>query len=51
MAIIMKSSIKITKGFDTWQAMVKAQEDRYYYIHRPNLPRDCDPCCSPNYDS
>ena len=24
----MKSSIKITKGFDTWQAMVKAQEDR-----------------------
>ena len=28
MAIIMKSSIKITKGFDTWQAMVKAQEDR-----------------------
>ena len=28
MAIIIKSSIKITKGFDTWQAMVKAQEDR-----------------------
>ena len=28
MAIIMKSSIKITKGFDTWQTMVKAQEDR-----------------------
>ena len=28
MAIIMKSSIKITKGFDTWQAMVKAQEDK-----------------------
>ena len=28
MAIIMKSSIKIIKGFDTWQAMVKAQEDR-----------------------
>ncbi len=28
MAIIMKSSIKITKGFDTWQAMVKTQEER-----------------------
>jgi len=28
MAIIMKSSIKITKGFDTWQAMVKSQEDK-----------------------
>jgi hypothetical protein len=24
----MKSSIKITKGFDTWQAMVKSQEDK-----------------------
>ena len=28
MAIITKSSIKITKGFDTWQAMVKSQEDK-----------------------
>ena len=28
MAIIIKSSIKITKGFDTWQAMVNAQENR-----------------------
>ena len=28
MTIITKSSIKITKGFDTWQAMVKSQEDK-----------------------
>ena len=28
MAIIVKSEIKITKGFDTWQKMVKSQEDR-----------------------
>ena len=28
MAIIVKSAIKITKGFDTWQIMVKSQEDR-----------------------
>ena len=28
MAIITKSSIKITKGFDTWKAMVKSQEDK-----------------------
>ena len=28
MAIIMKSSIKITKSFDIWQTMVKAQENR-----------------------
>ena len=28
MAVIVKSSIKLSKGFDTWQAMVKSQEDR-----------------------
>jgi len=28
MAIIVKSSIKLSKGFDTWQTMVKSQEDR-----------------------
>ena len=28
MAILVKSQIKITKGFDTWQKMVKSQEDR-----------------------
>jgi len=28
MAIIMKSEIKITKGFDTWQKMVKSQVDK-----------------------
>jgi len=28
MSIIVKSQIKITKGFDTWKAMVKSQEDR-----------------------
>ena len=28
MAIIVKSEIKITKGFDTWQKMVKSREDR-----------------------
>ena len=28
MAIVVKSEIKITKGFDTWQKMVKSQEDR-----------------------
>ena len=28
MAIIVKSSIKLSKGFDTWQAMVKTQEER-----------------------
>ena len=27
-SIIVKSQIKITKGFDTWKAMVKSQEDR-----------------------
>ena len=26
--IIVKSSIKLSKGFDTWQAMVKTQEER-----------------------
>ena len=25
---LVKSEIKITKGFDTWQKMVKSQEDR-----------------------
>jgi len=28
MSIIVKSQIKISKGFDTWKAMVKSQEDR-----------------------
>lgn len=28
MSIIVKSQIKITKGFNTWKAMVKSQEDR-----------------------
>jgi hypothetical protein len=28
MAIIVKSSIKITKGFDTWQKMVKSQDKK-----------------------
>ena len=28
MSIIVKSQIKITKGFDTGKAMVKSQEDR-----------------------
>ena len=28
MTIIVKSSIKLSKGFDTWQAMVKTQEKR-----------------------
>ena len=28
MAIIVKSSIKINKGFDTWAAMVKSQDER-----------------------
>ena len=28
MSIIVKSQIKITKGFDTWKAMVKSQEDK-----------------------
>lgn len=28
MAIIIKSSIKLSKGFDTWQSMVKTQEER-----------------------
>ena len=28
MALIVKSSIKLSKGFDTWQAMVKSQEDK-----------------------
>ena len=28
MALIVKSAIKITKGFDTWQKMVKSQEVR-----------------------
>ena len=28
MTIIVKSSIKLSKGFDTWQAMVKTQEER-----------------------
>ena len=28
MAIIVKAQITITKGFDTWQAMVKSQEAR-----------------------
>ena len=28
MAVIVKSSIKLSKGFDAWQAMVKSQEDR-----------------------
>ena len=28
MAIIVKSAIKIKKGFDTWAAMVKSQDER-----------------------
>ena len=28
MAIIVKSSIKITKGFGTWQKMVKSQDEK-----------------------
>ena len=28
MAIIVKSAIKINKGFDTWSAMVKSQDKR-----------------------
>ena len=28
MAIIMKSEIKITKGFETWQKMVKSQSEK-----------------------
>ena len=28
MTIIVKSSIKLSKGFDTWQAMVMTQEER-----------------------
>ena len=28
MAIIVKSAIKINKGFDTWAAMVKSQDER-----------------------
>ena len=28
MAIIVKSSIKLNKGFDTWAAMVKSQDER-----------------------
>ena len=28
MAIIIKSAIKINKGFDTWAAMVKSQDER-----------------------
>ena len=28
MAVIVKSSIKITKGFDTWQKMVKSQDEK-----------------------
>ena len=28
MAIIVKSAIKISKGFDTWSAMVKSQDKR-----------------------
>ena len=28
MAISVKAQITITKGFDTWQAMVKSQEAR-----------------------
>ena len=28
MALIVKSTIKINKGFDTWAAMVKSQDDR-----------------------
>ena len=28
MAIIVKSAIKISKGFDTWAAMVKSQDER-----------------------
>ena len=28
MAIIMKSEIKITKGFETWQKMVKSQAEK-----------------------
>ena len=28
MAIIVKSAIKISKGFDTWSAMVKSQDER-----------------------
>ena len=28
MAIIVKSAIKINKGFDTWAAMVKSQDEK-----------------------
>ena len=28
MAVIVKSAIKINKGFDTWSAMVKSQDKR-----------------------
>ena len=28
MAIIVKSAIKLNKGFDTWAAMVKSQDER-----------------------
>ena len=28
MAVIVKSSIKLSKAFDTWKAMVKSQENR-----------------------
>ena len=28
MAVIVKSSIKLSKAFDTWKAMVKSQEHR-----------------------
>ena len=28
MAILVKSAIKISKGFDTWVAMVKSQDER-----------------------
>ena len=28
MALIVKSTIKINKGFDTWAAMVKSQDER-----------------------
>ena len=28
MALIVKSAIKISKGFDTWSAMVKSQDEK-----------------------
>ena len=44
MAIITKSEITITKGFDTWQEMVYSIEDKLtamgisYAVIYPNIP-------------